>query len=279
MDETMMSEFAAVTRARRIVVKVGTSTLTHSTGMLNIRRVEALVKVLADLKNAGKELVLVTSGAIGVGAGKLGMRQRPSDMPTKQACAALGQCELMYLYDKYFSGYNHQVAQVLLTRDIIDSPARKENVCNTLQRLLELSVIPVVNENDTVSVEEIEIGDNDTLSAIVATLVKADLLLLLSDIDGLLEQNPREHPDAKLIPLVRELNEEILALGAGKGSEFGTGGMATKLHAASICMDNGIPMVILNGKDPEQLYDLLEGRRIGTLFLGKPRSRHHQSRR
>lgn len=279
MDETMMSEFAAVTRARRIVVKVGTSTLTHSTGMLNIRRVEALVKVLADLKNAGKELVLVTSGAIGVGAGKLGMRRRPSDMPTKQACAALGQCELMYLYDKYFSGYNHQVAQVLLTRDIIDSPARKENVCNTLQRLLELSVIPVVNENDTVSVEEIEIGDNDTLSAIVATLVKADLLLLLSDIDGLFEQNPREHPDAKLIPLVRELNEEIFALGAGKGSEFGTGGMATKLHAASVCMDSGIPMVILNGKDPEQLYGLLEGRQLGTLFLGKPRSRHHQSRR
>lgn len=268
-----MSEYSVLPQARRIVVKVGTSTLTHSTGMLNIRRVEGLVKVLADLKNAGKELVLVTSGAIGVGAGSLGMRQRPSDMPTKQACAALGQCELMYLYDKYFSGYNHQVAQVLLTRDIIDVPLRKENVCNTLRRLLELSVIPVVNENDTVSVDEIEIGDNDTLSAIVASLVKADLLVILSDIDGLYEQNPREHPDAWLIPLVRKLDEDILALGGGRGSEFGTGGMATKLHAASLCMENGIPMAILNGQDPNKLYGLLEGRPAGTLFLGDaPRS-------
>lgn len=252
--------------ANRVVVKVGTSTLTHKTGMLNIRRVERLVKVLSDLKNAGKDIVLVTSGAIGVGAGKLGMRERPADMPTKQACAALGQSELMYLYDKYFAEHNHNVAQVLLTRDIIDAENRKENVCNTLNRLLSLSIVPVVNENDTVSVEEIEIGDNDTLSAIVATLVEAQLLIILSDIDGLYDANPKTNPNARLISVVHEIDDNVLALGGGKGSEFGTGGMATKLHAAAICMERRIPMMILNGQDPDSLYDLLDGKPVGTLF-------------
>jgi len=253
--------------ADRVVVKVGTSTLTHPTGLLNIRRIEHLVEVLSDLKNAGKEIVLVTSGAIGVGAGKLGLRERPSDMPTKQACAAVGQCELMYLYDKYFSVHNHKVAQVLLTGDIIDSPGRKENVCNTLNRLLSLSVLPVVNENDTVSVEEIEIGDNDTLSAMVAELVRAGLLILLTDIDGLYDRDPRLFPDAKLIPKVTVLDERILSAAGGKGSAFGTGGMATKLRAAALCMERGIPMQIVNGKDPSLLYRLWDGEAAGTLFL------------
>lgn len=258
-----------LSEARRVVVKVGTSTLTHATGLLNIRRVHELVRVLSDLKNAGKEVVLVTSGAIGVGAGKLSLHGRPSDMPTKQACAAIGQCELMYVYDKCFSEYNHNVAQVLLTRDIIEDANRKENVTNTLSRLLALSVIPVINENDTVSTEEIEFGDNDTLSAIVASLAGADLLLILSDIDGLYDSDPRANPQARLIPRVRELSDAILSAGGEKGSAFGTGGMAAKLHAAQICMDAGIPMIIMNGSRPAELYELLDGKERGTLFCAE----------
>lgn len=255
--------------AKRVVVKVGTSTLTHSTGLLNIRRVEELVRVLSDLKNAGKEIILVTSGAIGVGAGKLGMLKRPADMPTKQACAALGQSELMYVYDKCFSEYNHNVAQVLLTRDIIENAQRKENVTNTLSRLLSLSVIPVINENDTVSTEEIEFGDNDTLSAIVSTIAGADLLVILSDIDGLYDSDPHKNPDAKRIPRVSKMDESILALAGSKGSEFGTGGMTTKLHAAQICMTGNIPMVIMNGSRPVEMYRLFDGEEIGTLFAAE----------
>ena len=208
----------------------------------------------------------MTSGAIGVGAGKLGMRKRPSDMPTKQACAALGQSELMYVYDKCFSEYNHNVAQVLLTRDIIEDTRRKENVTNTLSRLLSLSVIPVINENDTVSTEEIEFGDNDTLSAIVSSIVQADLLIILTDIDGLYDSDPHENPAARRIPHVRLLDSAILAAAGSKGSEFGTGGMAAKLHAAQICMDRNIPMIIMNGSRPAMIYDLLDGENIGTLF-------------
>lgn len=255
--------------AKRVVVKVGTSTLTHSTGLLNIRRVEELVRVLSDLKNAGKEIILVTSGAIGVGAGKLGMTKRPSDMPTKQACAALGQSELMYVYDKCFSEYNHNVAQVLLTRDIIEHSQRKENVTNTLSRLLSLSVIPVINENDTVSTEEIEFGDNDTLSAIVASIANAELLVILSDIDGLYDSDPHKNPAAKRIPRVSALDDSIMALAGSKGSEFGTGGMATKLHAAQICMESKIPMIIMNGSRPVEMYRLFDGEEIGTLFAAE----------
>ena len=255
---------ANISEAKRIVVKVGTSTLAHKTGLMNIQRVERLVKVLADLKNSGKEVILVSSGAIGVGAGKTGLKSRPTDVPTKQACAAIGQCELMYCYDKYFSEYNHVVAQVLLTRDIIDSPARKENVVNTFRNLLNFGVIPVINENDTVSVEEIEFGDNDTLSAIVGSLAGADLLVILSDIDGVFDGNPRTNPDAKLIPRIPAITDKVRALAGDRGSTLGTGGMITKLTAAQIGLDAGFPTVIMNGSAPELLYDLFDGRPVGT---------------
>lgn len=248
----------------RIVVKVGTSTLAHSTGRLNIRHTEDLVKVLSDLKNAGHEVILVSSGAIGVGAGKTGLKSRPTDVPTKQACAAIGQCELMYCYDKYFSEYNHVVAQVLLTRDIIDSPSRKENVVNTFRHLLEFGVVPVINENDTVSTEEIEFGDNDTLSAIVGVLTEADLLVILSDIDGVYDGDPRNNPDAKRIPRIPVITEEVRALAGDRGSTLGTGGMITKLTAAQIGLDAGFPTVIMNGAVPELLYDLFDGKPTGT---------------
>lgn len=253
--------------AKRIVIKVGTSTLTHKTGLLNIRRIERLVKVLADIKNSGKEIVLVSSGSVGVGVGKLGLTEKPKDTPTKQACAALGQCELMYVYDKHFSVYNHSVAQVLLTRDVIDEPQRKLNVQNTFERLLTLGVVPVVNENDTVSVEEIEFGDNDTLSAMVATLVNADALIILTDIDGLYDKDPRKNADAKLIHTVKEITEEIRSAAGEKGSTLGTGGMITKVDAAVIAKKAGIPTVVLNGEDPKNLYDVFEEKQIGTTFL------------
>lgn len=253
----------------RIVVKVGTSTLAHTTGHLNIRTVEALCKVLADLKNAGHEVVLVSSGAIGMGVGKLNLRERPTDMPTKQAAAAVGQCELMYTYDKLFSEYNHTVAQILLTGADVNDDTRHTHFQNTLYRLLELGVLPIVNENDTVSTDEIVIGDNDTLGAIVATSIKADLLVILSDIDGLYTANPRTTPDATLISVVEELTPEIMALAAGKGSALGTGGMVTKLRAAEICMRNGCDMVIANGSDPDVLYTIVDGASCGTRFLAK----------
>ena len=253
-----------ISQAKRIVVKVGTSTLAHKTGLMNIQRVERLVKVLADLKNSGREIILVSSGAIGVGSGKMGLASRPSDTPSKQACAAIGQCELMYCYDKYFSEYNHVVAQVLLTRDIIDSPERKENVVNTFCKLLHFGVIPVVNENDTVAVEEIEFGDNDTLSAIVGTLADADLLIILSDIDGVFDGDPRVNPQAKLIHRIPAITDEVRALAGDRGSTLGTGGMITKLTAAQIGLDAGFPTVIMNGSVPERLYDLFDGQTIGT---------------
>ena len=256
-----------VTQANRIVVKVGTSTLAHKTGLMNIQRMERLVKVLADLKNSGKEIILVSSGAIGVGVGKMGLKEKPTDTPAKQACAAIGQCELMYCYDKYFSEYNHSVAQVLLTRDIIDSPERKQNVVNTFQNLLRYGVVPVVNENDTVAVEEIVFGDNDTLSAIVGSLVGADLLIILSDIDGVFDQNPRVNPNAKLIPHIPEITDSIRALAGDHGTSLGTGGMVTKITAAQIGLNAGFPTVILNGSRPENLYDLLEGKQVGT-YIG-----------
>lgn len=257
-------------KAQRVIIKVGTSTLTHhKTGMLNIRRIGQLVDVISDLKNEGKEIVLVTSGAIGVGSGKLGLKKRPTDMPTKQACAAVGQSELMYIYDKYFTENNHSVAQVLLTGDIIEKEERKQNVVNTLKRLLDLSVIPIVNENDTVSVEEIEIGDNDTLSAIVGELVCADLLIIMSDIDGLYDKDPNKNADAVLISEVNEIDDNIISLAGGKGSEFGTGGMSTKITAAKNSLEAGFPMIIVNGKNPNILYDLLDGKKVGTLFISK----------
>ena len=257
----------------RIVIKVGTSTLAHKGGRMNIRRVELLCKVLSDLKNAGCEILLVSSGAIGMGVGKLGLEGRPADMPGKQAAAAVGQCELMYTYDKLFSEYNHTVAQILLTADDISDPRRSNYVHDTLERLLGWGVLPVINENDAVAIDEIgihtTIGENDTLSAIVAKLVDADLLVLLSDIDGLYTADPRSNPDATLIPQVDAITEDILSLAGGAGSSLGSGGMATKLKAANLAMESGIDMVITNGENPEILYALLEGKSIGTRFIGR----------
>lgn len=256
----------------RIVVKVGTSTLAHAGGRLNIRRVELLCKVLSDLKNAGHEIALVSSGAIGMGVGKLGLSGRPSDMPGKQAAAAVGQCELMYIYDKLFSEYSHTVAQILLTADDIQDKRRSSHVHDTLQQLLSWGAMPIINENDAVATDEIgiqtTIGENDTLSAVVARLLQADLLVLLSDIDGLYTADPRKDPDAKLIPVVEKITPQILSLAGGTGSSLGSGGMATKLKAAQIVTEAGIDMVIANGEDPEVLYGLLDGKAVGTRFLG-----------
>lgn len=251
----------------RIVVKVGTSTLAHATGRLNIRHVEQLVKVLSDLKNAGHEMILVSSGAIGMGVGKLNLPGRPADMPTKQAAAAVGQCELMYTYDKLFSQYNHTVAQILLTGEDVDHQDRRQNFENTMARLLELGALPVINENDTIATEEIKVGDNDTLGAIVACSVKADLLVLLSDIEGLYTADPRKDPTARLIPVVEAVTAAIEALAGGVGSSLGTGGMATKLRAAKMVTAAGCDMVITNGEHPERLYDIAQGKAVGTRFV------------
>ena len=253
----------------RIVVKVGTSTLTHATGRINIRHVEALCKVLSDIRNAGHELILVSSGAIGMGVGKMNLTKRPDDMPTKQAMAAIGQCELMYVYDRLFSEYNHVVAQILLTGEDLREEKRHQNFINTIYRLLELGALPVINENDTVATEEVSVGDNDTLGALVAESVQADLLVILSDIDGLYSGNPRQDPTAELIPVVTELTPHILASAGEKGSTLATGGMATKLNAASICMKAGTDMIILNGAEPEVLYEVMEGKSVGTRFVGR----------
>lgn len=255
----------------RVCIKVGTSTLAHGSGHLNIRQVESLCKVLSDLKNAGHQVILVSSGAIGMGVGKLGLGTRPGDMPTKQAAAAVGQCELMYIYDKLFSEFNHTVAQILLTGDDLEQPQRRENFCNTLFRLLELEVLPIINENDTVVTDEIGFGDNDTLAAIVAVHAQVELLVLLSDIDGLYTADPHKDPDARLIEVVPELTEKYWALAGEKGSELATGGMTTKLRAAEIATEKGCDMIITNGKRPQVLYDILEGKQVGTRFLGKER--------
>ena len=253
----------------RLVVKIGTSTLTHATGHLNIRRVESLCRVISDIKNAGHEVILVSSGAIGMGVGKLGLRQRPRDSPSKQSAAAVGQCVLMYTYDMLFSDYHHTVAQLLITGEDVASQKRHNNFRNTLNRLLELGALPILNENDTVATEEIVIGDNDTLAAIVAKSVKADLLVLLSDIDGLYTADPRVDPNARLISVVPELDDSIKALAGVSGSDQGTGGMITKLQAAEICMNCGCDMVIANGNEPNHLYTILDGGAVGTRFLAK----------
>ena len=250
----------------RIVIKIGTSTLAHPTGHLNIRRVEQLCKIMSDIKNAGHELILVSSGAIGMGVGKLGLRERPKDIPSKQAAAAVGQCELMYTYDKLFSEYHHTVAQLLITGDDTASDTRRLNFTNTLNRLLELGALPIINENDTVATDEIVIGDNDTLAAIVARSVHADMLILLSDIDGLYTADPHTHPEAKLLHHVTRIDDHIREIAGISSSTQGTGGMVTKLHAADICLGCGCKMVIANGNNPGNLYDILEGKPVGTTF-------------
>ena len=250
----------------RIVIKIGTSTLSHSTGLINIRAVELLCKVISDIKNAGHEVILVSSGAIGMGTGKLGLLARPTDMPTKQAAAAVGQCELMYTYDKLFSQYNHTVAQLLITGDDIANTERHQNFSNTIHRLLTLRAIPIINENDTVATHEIVIGDNDTLAAIVAESVRADKLILLSDIDGLYTDDPHKNANATLIETVHAIDDSLLASAGGCVSKLGTGGMLTKLEAARICLACGCEMVITNGSKPENLYDILDGKSVGTTF-------------
>ncbi len=260
-----------VQKARRIVVKVGTSTLTYETGKLNLKRIECLVRVLSDLKNRDKQVILVTSGAIGVGVGKMGLEQKPKTIRGKQAAAAVGQCELMHLYDKFFSEYNHTVAQILLTKDVVEVTQRRQNAVNTFDMLLKMGVIPIVNENDTVAIEEIActFGENDTLSAIVSELIGADLLVNLSDIKGLYEADPKSNPDAKLIPVVPEITDRIRNLAGGAGSARGTGGMCSKISAAEIACNAGVNMIIASGEDPSILYDIVEGKQVGTLFLKK----------
>ncbi len=261
-----MADFS---KYQNIVIKVGTSTLAHSSGMVNLRNMELLTKVIADIKNMGKHIILVSSGAIGVGFGKLGMKSRPTDIPSKQAAAAVGQCELMYLYDKYFTEYNHKVAQLLLTGDILESEERITNVVNTFAKLEEMNVIPIVNENDTVATEEIEFGDNDTLSAIVATLTKADALIILSDIDGMYTANPKTDPTATLISDIYEINDDIISRAGGSVSGLGTGGMETKVKAAQITTKEGIDCFIVSGTNPRTLYDLIDGISVGTHFHSK----------
>jgi glutamate 5-kinase len=255
---------------KRVVVKLGTSTLTHKTGRLNIRRVEKLVKVLADIQNAGNEVILVSSGAIGLGMAKLGLREKPKDTPSKQACAAVGQCELMYMYDKQFAEYSLTVAQFLLTKYILIEDRRK-NVENALERVIQHGVIPVVNENDTVAIDELEleVGENDSLAATVASIAKADLLIIMSDIDGLYDKDPHVNPDARLIPEVTQISDEIRQLAGGAGTKLGTGGMITKINAAQIATENGIDLIIVNGREPENLYKIFDGIPVGTRFTAK----------
>ena len=256
-----------ISERKGVVVKVGTSTLTHRTGRLNIRRVENLVKTLADLQNAGHEIVLVSSGAIALGMGKLGMTKRPQDTPGKQACAAVGQCELMYMYDKFFAEYSIVVAQVLLTKYVLLED-RRQHVVNSMERLLSQGVIPIVNENDTVAIDELEleVGENDSLAANVATIANADLLVIMSDIDGLYDKDPHVHEDARLIPEVGKITDDIRDLAGGAGSALGTGGMATKIKAVEIAHAADIDVVLMNGKNPRKLYDLFEDKPVGTIF-------------
>ena len=259
--------------AKRIVVKVGTSTLTYANGQINLGRIEKLTRVLSDIVNSGKEVTLVTSGAVGVGVGKLKLKEKPTNIREKQALAAIGQCELMHIYSKFFGEYSHTVGQVLLTRDVIEDEHIKQNVCNTFELLLQKGIIPIVNENDTVSIDELEniarFGDNDNLSAIVSVLIDADLLIILSDIDGFYDSDPRKNPNSKLIKTVEEITPELEACAGGAGSSLGTGGMATKLTAAKRAISSGCNMILANGDNPSILLDITEGKEIGTLFIRK----------
>ena len=254
--------------ANRIVVKVGTSTVTYPTGKTNLRILDRLARVLSDLQNGGKEIVLVSSGAIGMAVGKLGLREKPVETVKKQAVAAVGQCELMYLYDKLFSEYNSTVAQILVTGEDIAVPRRKRNMRNTINELLDMGIIPIVNENDTVSADEIEIGDNDNLSALVASMIDADLLILFSDIDGLYESDPHFHKNARKLDYVIDI-DSAESMAGDSGTKQGTGGMITKLEAARTATGAGINMIIANGKNIDSLYDILEGEKVGTLFVSQ----------
>lgn len=264
-DETFMKELK---EAKRIVIKVGSSTLTHAQGGLNFRKIDRLAMVLSDIKNSGKEVILVSSGAVAAGVAKLKMTSRPTEMKEKQAAASVGQCELMFIYDKYFSQYGQVVSQLLITKTVTTDAILRENAINTLETLLQYGVIPIVNENDSVAVDEIAYGDNDTLSAVTATIIQADLLILLSDIDGLFDDDPSVNKEAKLIPLVEQLDDEIYNLAKDATSTTGTGGMITKLHAAEIVSEQ-MDMIIANGEHVDILYHILEGNARCTRFLKK----------
>jgi len=265
--------------AKRIVIKVGTSTLTYETGKMNFSRIDKLVRVISDLENEGKEVILVSSGAIGIGVSKLNLKERPKLIREKQAVAAVGQCELMYMYSKFFSEYGNVVGQVLLTRDVLSNENLRKNVINTFKTLLEKRIIPIVNENDTMSVDEIKVGqkdtfsENDTLSAIVSKLVKADLLIILSDIDGFYDSDPRINPNAKLISVIEKITPEMEKCAGGAGTKRGTGGMATKLKAAKTATSSGVNMVLASGNNPEIVMDILNGEEIGSLFLAKRKNK------
>ena len=254
---------------RRIVIKIGSSTLTHQSGHLNLRRIETLVKIASDFKNEGKQVILVSSGAVSAGLARLGLEHRPRTPEEKQAVAAVGQSDLMAMYERFFSVFGHTVGQILMTRDVIDNPIRRAAIENTFESLLSLGCVPIVNENDSVSIEELKFGGNDTLSAYVALICRADLLINLSDVDGLYDADPRKHPEAKRLPVVHTIDEQILAAAGGAGTERGTGGMATKLRAAQIVTEAGIPMYILNGADPTILYHLMDGEEVGTYIMAR----------
>ena len=246
---------ATLKDVKRIVIKVGTSTLTHHTGKSNIRQIKKLVAVISDIVNSGVEVALVTSGAIGVGVGKLGLRDRPTNTAGKQAAATIGQCDT--------------VGQFLITKRDVDNDECRENLINAFEKTFEYGAIPIINENDAVAVEEIVFGDNDSLSAIVAKLIKADALLILTDIDGLYDKDPHKDEDARIIPVVEEITEHLFEIAGGKGSKFGTGGMITKLQAAQIATEVGIPTIVMNGGDSDNIYRVLEGHQVGTFFTAK----------
>ena len=259
---------ATLKDVKRIVIKVGTSTLTHHTGKSNIRQIKKLVAVISDIVNSGVEVALVTSGAIGVGVGKLGLRDRPTNTAGKQAAATIGQCELMFMYDKMFAEFGHTVGQFLITKRDVDNDECRENLINAFEKTFEYGAIPIINENDAVAVEEIVFGDNDSLSAIVAKLIKADALLILTDIDGLYDKDPHIHPDAKKLEVVFDV-EQLTCSAGGAGTKQGTGGMVTKLQAAQIATEVGIPTIVMNGGDSDNIYRVLEGHQVGTFFTAK----------
>lgn len=262
-------DYSKFKNLKRIVIKVGTSSLTYETGKINIKKIEGLVRVISDLRNRGIKVVLVSSGAVGAGVGKLNLPHKPLETRKKQALAAIGQASLVSIYDRFFSEYGHCTAQVLLTKFILDDKERRQNAKNTFETMFDYGVVPIVNENDVISTYELEFGDNDTLSAYIAELVGAELLVILSDIDGLFDSNPAENPGANLIPVVEKIDENILSVAGGAGSRRGTGGMLTKLKAAEIVTPLGIDMIITNGSAPEKLYDIFDGKQTGTLFTGK----------
>ena len=263
-----MCDRASLKHKKRIVIKVGSSSLVHEeTGMMDLFKLEQLVRILCDLRNQGKEVILVSSGAIGAGRKVLGLNKRPSSLPVKQACASVGQGALIALYQRLFNEYHQISSQILMTKHTIIREKSLFNARNTFDQLLDMGVIPIVNENDTVSTAEIEFGDNDTLSAVVAALVSADLLILMSDIDGLYTDDPNKNPNARFIECVYKIDKSLYDMAKGAGSDFGTGGMVTKIDAARIATDSGCDMIISNGKDFRTIHDIIEGKNIGTLFL------------